>query len=100
MPVLSISYDLHKEPSRAYALLEARLKQFKMYCRPTESSWFIYTASVVSPQKVYDYLKPVLQVKDKIVITPVLINSGFWTQGLSAADLNWLRAALTVKATT
>ena len=96
MPVLSVSYDLHKEPSRAYAKLEKALQAFKVYCRPTESSWFIYTPNYASPQEVYNYLKPCLHPKDKIVITPVMLTGGWWTQGMPPQTLTWLRAAFNV----
>jgi hypothetical protein len=97
MPVTSVNYDLYKEPSRIYARLERALKAFNSWCRPTESSWFLYTPNYVSPQEIYEYLKPYLHRYDKIVITPVLLNGSWWTQGMTPQTLAWLHAALNVK---
>jgi hypothetical protein len=90
MPVLSVSYDLFKEPSRAYEELFAAIEVFP-WCRPTESTYYVETTK--SPKELYEHLKPYLHAKDKIIISPVRPGS-WWSQGLPKAVLDWLRAKL------
>ncbi len=97
MNVLSVNYDLHKEPSRVYAQLEKALTAFAGWCRPTESSWLIKT--VGGPEQMYQYLKPYLHARDKITITKVDLKGGWWSQGLSPEVLKWLHAAFKKTAT-
>ncbi len=96
MSVLTISYDLHKEPSRQYVELEKALKAAGAWCHALESTWYVKTA--LQPRQMVAYLKPYLHAQDKIAVTPVALDRGWWTQGLSKEVLDWLREALTASA--
>jgi hypothetical protein len=93
MPVLSVSYDLFKEPSRVYDKLFAAIKRFP-WCHPTESTW--YVESVKAPKELYQYLKPYLHAKDKIIISPV-VPDNWWSQGLPKDVIDWLHSKLDKK---
>jgi hypothetical protein len=92
MAVISISYDLHKEPWRAYTVLIDAIKRFGVWAHPVESTWFVETN--LSPQQVFDYLKPCLHARDKVIITPIATCDGWWSQGMSQEVLNWFRTEM------
>jgi hypothetical protein len=90
MPVLSISYDLRKEPGRVYQGLIAAIKTFA-WCHPTESTWYVETS--LDPKEMHHRLKPHLHTYDKVVISPV-VKGSWWSQGLRQDVLDWLKAKL------
>ncbi len=92
MRVLSIQYDLYKEPGRVYKGLIEAIKAIGAWCHPTESAWFVQTTK--TPEQVIAALKPRLHAKDKVVVTPVALDQGWWTIGLSKEVLDWLRGGL------
>ncbi|MCI0463360.1 MAG: hypothetical protein L0Z62_40965 [Gemmataceae bacterium] len=95
MPVLSISYDLHKEPRRGYEKLYEAIRKFPAYCRPLESTWFVRTGW--NARQVFEYLKPHLHAKDKVCISPVGVGENWWSRGLSEKVLAWLHQNLDTK---
>jgi hypothetical protein len=92
MPVLSIQYDLYKEPGRVYDELIEAIKAYGSWCHPTESSWLIQTSSM--PKEVFEYLKPHLHAKDKLLVSPVALDAGWWAGGLPDKVMEWLRTSL------
>jgi hypothetical protein len=92
MPILSISYDLHKEPSRVYTRLIEAIKSSGSWCKASESVWLVNTTR--EAKAMYDLLKPHLHVKDRVLVTRVTVHGGWWTQGQPQDVLNWLRASL------
>lgn len=96
MNVLAISYDLYKEPSRAYQELVDALKAFPSWCHPTESTW--YVATDLTPEQMYNNLVPHLHRWDKVIISPV-VKGAWWSQGLPKDVLDWLHATLDLKRT-
>lgn len=97
MAVLSISYDLYKEPGRAYEeLIKAIQASSSAWTHALESTWYVDTS--LTPEKMLAHLKPHLHARDKVVITPVAINKGWWSQGLSEEMLEWFRSELSPKA--
>jgi hypothetical protein len=92
MGIMSISYDLYREPSRAYASLEKAIKAAGPWCHPTESTWMVLTE--MGAQAMHNHLKPHLHVHDKVLITPVPCPAYWWSQGLRPDVLEWLHATL------
>jgi hypothetical protein len=95
MPVLSVQYDLYKEPGRVYAELIDSLEEFPAWCRPTESSWLIETD--LTPQQVVVHLKPHLHKMDKLLVVPVAPDQGWRSWGLSEEVAEWVGAALQIR---
>ena len=89
MAVISINYDLYHEPSRAYEELFKAIRSFPAWCHALESSWLVVTD--MKPKAVLDALKPYLHEKDKVVVTPLRLDAGWWSMGLSERVLDWLR---------
>ncbi len=94
MAILCVSYDLYKEPGRAYDKLITVIKSFNSWCHPVESTWYVDTS--LSPADLLAQLKPQLHSKDKIIITPVTVNGGWATQGLSEDVLVWIKQRLSL----
>jgi hypothetical protein len=88
--VLSINYDLYKEPSRQYEKLIAVIKQFA-WCHVSESTWLI--ATELSSHEVRRRLDSQLHPRDKVFIAPV--TPGEWSsRGMSQEILAWLHEQL------
>ncbi len=66
MPVLSVSYDLFKEPSCAYGNVIKAIKTPGSWCRVGESHWLVKTA--MSPTQFRQALQPHLHPKDKLMV--------------------------------
>ena len=86
MSVLSISYDLYKEPGRAYEELIGAIKEFP-WCHPSESVWFVETN--MEPGEFLEYLKPYLYQSDKVLVMAVADGSAWAGGGLQLAVGNW-----------
>jgi hypothetical protein len=93
MAILSVSYDLYKEPGRVYEKLIAVIKSCTSWCHPVESTWYVDTS--LSPIQLLEKLKSHLHAKDKIIITPVTVHAGWVTQGLPEDVLMWIKQRLT-----
>jgi len=65
MKVYQISYDLRNE--RNYQALYERIKGYKLWCRPLESTWVVATDN--SATQVRDYLVGTLDQDDGILVT-------------------------------
>jgi hypothetical protein len=95
MPVLAIQYDLFREAGRVYeGLIDSIQAQGDCY-HSTESVWFVQTA--MTPKQVIAFLKPHLHARDKLTVTPVALDQGWWTFGVPEDELDWLRNALTTR---
>jgi hypothetical protein len=95
MPVVSVSYDLYRGNRNNYQQLFVALKSFPAWCHALESTWFV--SSNWGPKEVFDYLRPHVHVNDRLCITPVTINGGWWTLGLPLNVRNWLGTQLNRK---
>jgi hypothetical protein len=95
MALMAINYDLFKEPSREYRKLFAAIQGFPTWCHALESLWFVVTNR--TPKEVFDILRPHLHLKDKVLVTPVQLNAGWWAQGLPDEVMQWLYKHLTTQ---
>ena len=93
MSVLSVTYDLHREPGRNYFGLFNALKKFPSWCHVLESTWFVVTD--MTPKDVYEHLKRYLHARDKLLIMPAAFDAGWWALEVSDDILEWLRKNLT-----
>jgi hypothetical protein len=90
MAILSISYDLYKEPGRAYDDLISTIKNFRSWCHAAESAWFVDTN--LSPSEVYQKLSPHLHQHDKVIVTYASLSRGWCGQGMSKPITDWLHS--------
>lgn len=91
MSILSVSYDLYR--GQVYDELIAAIKKFS-WCHVTESSW--YVVADLTPEEMYQHLKPHLHDRDKIIISPI-VKGSWWSHGLPDDVLRWLHAKLDLK---
>jgi hypothetical protein len=95
LPCLSVQYDLYKESGRVYKELMDAIKALGPWCHALESLWLVKTAA--SPREVVKHLTPHLHKKDKVLVTPVELDEGWWSQGLTKPVLDWLRSNLNTR---
>jgi hypothetical protein len=93
MAILSISYDLYEESGRDYEELISAIKASAPgWSHPVESTWYVDTT--LDPHQMYLHLSPHLHPRDKLIITPVAANKGWWSQGMSEDMLGWFKLEL------
>ncbi len=95
MGLLAISYDLYKEPGRAYKELFKAIQSFPSSCHALESAWFVATNK--TPQQAFDVLRPHLHRHDKVLITPVAQVGQAWWINLPQDVQDWLRQQVGAK---
>lgn len=65
MAVYQIDYDLRKQ--RNYQPLYDRLKSYRRWCRPLESTWVIEASQTAS--QVHDHLRVAMDSDDGLLVT-------------------------------
>jgi hypothetical protein len=89
MPILSIEYDLYKEPGRVYGELIEAIKALGPWCPLAESSWFVSTTMM--PARAVITLRPHLHQKDKLLVVKVKTGTAWAGLGLPDNVVKWLR---------
>jgi hypothetical protein len=92
MAVLSVTYDLHDSDSADYTELHDTLRAFPAWCHVCESTWLIQAD--LTPIQAHRHLSRFLRSKDRVFITPVIVDWGWAEQGLPERMVGWLRRHL------
>jgi hypothetical protein len=88
MSTLLVTYDL-KKPGQDYTDLLKEIKKFN-WARLSESSYAVQTE--LTPQQLYDRLKPYLDSNDTIYV--ITLNKPYWGWGPKEVN-DWLDRYLT-----
>lgn len=65
MAAYLVIYDLIA-PGRDYKVIHEKIKEYKIWARPTESTWIIVTEK--SASEIYDHLIRYIDVNDRLFI--------------------------------
>jgi len=89
---LHISYDLYA-PGQNYDKVIERIKQLGMWAKVHMSFW--YVNSTYTAEQAVEFLKPVLDLNDKVYVVDATNNSAAWnTLSKEVSDLiqsQWFR---------
>jgi len=91
MKTYVITYDLIKEiNSNDYKTLAEAIKTTGLWCRPTESTWVVY--SFLTSVQIYDIIRSKMDSNDKLFVCELAPgNWRGWVDQQSVASLNaWL----------
>src|SRR5690242_16873117 len=88
MPVMSLNYDLFKEPGRVYKELIAAIEALPDWCHPLESSWLV--VADMTPEELRAYLHPHLHARDKVLIFTVRTPTDWASRNMPDDVIRWL----------
>lgn len=92
MAVFNVSYDLYRGEQSDYRKLSSALESFPNWYHALESTWFV--VADLTAKELIHFLRPYIDPPDKMIVTPIELDGGWWTNGIEAEGLQWLKGQL------